>query len=1562
MDYETGAVVIAKWVDFHYKINGKMYEFSLPGGGFVSFENLIEVLGIVDGTNFESAADFVAQVEDVEFSSPELVDVSKVDADTTVGQIKESRGLECQYSAELTEEQIAKINAQTVDAGDWALISLQPFTSEESLTVTMKNGDQFVVMVMDAQIKTTYMTATGETYEITVTYGEDAGIPDGAMLEVNEIEVGTAEWQNYYDQAAAASGNDALAFARFFDICIMDGDVEIEPQAQVITSIEYESTLPLNPDSNPKAVHFAEDGVEVLDVVMDDEEFASKFTFEQGSFSVTGTTVSELADGQYLIIGYNVSYNGTTYHDKSYTNNEDWAYKGVTSFSTAYRALQYSNNNLGVNSDMDGGYGRPRYTGNNDSRVLWTVTKSGDGYLISLGNRYLRNNNGNLTTTTNSSQASVWTYSNGQLRNGSHYLWFDGNSFSLTTTQPTGENIYFVWNNSSTSGNITIHYMLDNGDGTYTQTSTTTKSLQDSSLVKGDQYDLRSGIPSGMQYQKTVLSNNSDNSTFDGSGTQIHYYLQTNYGLTDSALPAINYRGWLYRETTDWDFDYGVSGWPSNGGIAVSSVSAYRTFGDEKDIYVIYRQPPASSGTVNPGDVDAEDPKIEKNKSTNTNSDGTSDGTYDLSLSVTGSAKSSSATSRANVAVVLDLSYSMLTQDTGTTGESRLDACKVAIQSLANQLFALNTANPGTIEAAYIGFAQRVLNEREINNTYFDETSFMAAVNKSTTAAGTNWDAALEAVNNIQWSDGDPVYVIFITDGQPNGFSNRDIAGNGNSYASSWDSGNYAINSTSATSGSVLSPAAQITALQNSGATVYGIGAWFGAADAYYLNNINIPAANVSRADNTTQLNTQMTNIVSTISSSVGYEDIQVTDGITDLTSTALIKGTAGNFRYEVAKYNFDSDGKKTTKIDGTEATITVNNDDTVTITFPDGTSDTVNQAGYTASSNTVTWNMGSTYHLRDGYTYTVSFTVWPGQVAYDLLADLNNGISTWVDATETEPAKIVYDNSVDDSILPVSGQRVYGKDYTDQIDKSGNSYSLKTNVDTGNTVKYTKVKTVTQNGQTTTTRIKGESNFINPDPMPLENTTLGLEKKWDDATDNSQRPGSVNLDLYMGTEVYLDDLTLSNANNWTKDALTIAPGLMVSTGHNAYSPAWPQVTYDGVTYAILDTGHDYYFAEDPMDYHFELTAYTYHPMIINGVLWNVSFTYDDSGAITGVELINEMTNISVTNTLKGRLYVAKTVEIPEGAIGYDLKNTTFAITINLNDADGNPLSSTGTQNGSNGVIYRIQYGENHPSTDEGWTGYNATYGNYGRGPQKSITNGTFTENIYAGDVIYVGNLPEGTTYTVEENTLPVGWKLKEITYGDTEQTIAGNDEDQVTVKNTLPSFDVNILKTDQGTKPLKDAVFSLYDSSYLTDSGEVDDTATAVKTGLTSDSNGNITLGHLGGGIYYLVETKAPDGYIPMEKPVVITVDGNSTTTKDGKPLYVTYNQEGNSASVSNTGISVTENDGNYTYTLTVTNNAGYELPSTGGPGTRLFTILGSMLICLAGALLVRRRRLMER
>ena len=193
-------------VDFHYEINGKMYDFSLPGGGFVSFTDLIEVLGIVDGTNngqnedenaSESDESFTADVELIEFSSPSLMAVNKVDTDTTVGEFKNRLGLTCEYSAELTQDQINDINAQPLYAGDWVLISHAPFDSEETLTVTMRTGEVFTIRVTDDAKTTDEVNAStgyllyykdGDTYYVLKADGTTATVSSTEEMDALSTE------------------------------------------------------------------------------------------------------------------------------------------------------------------------------------------------------------------------------------------------------------------------------------------------------------------------------------------------------------------------------------------------------------------------------------------------------------------------------------------------------------------------------------------------------------------------------------------------------------------------------------------------------------------------------------------------------------------------------------------------------------------------------------------------------------------------------------------------------------------------------------------------------------------------------------------------------------------------------------------------------------------------------------------------------------------------------------------------------------------------------------------------------------------------------------------------------------------------------------------------------------------------------------------------------------------------------------------------------------------------------------------------------------------------------
>ena len=320
-------------VDFHYEVNGKTYDFSIPGGGFVTLQHLVEALGIADGdtqgdavsgghyeeaVNLNKAAvsektrEFTADVESVEFSNSELVWVGKDDEKRTVGQIKNANGLEVQYSAELKEEQIEEINAQTVEAGDWALISMQPFTSEEKLTVTMKTGEVFTIRVTDAQISTNVLTADGMSFKITVTYDEEARLPEGTKLEANEIEADTDEYLQYlgrtwsevnktYEAAKGAEeDSDARSvnvnMARFFDIKLLYQGKEVKPKAPVHVEITYIDGLLSWDGTKPGVVNFKQNGeIEILEKVETDIEdgAAVSFCYDQDAFSVIGTYIQE---------------------------------------------------------------------------------------------------------------------------------------------------------------------------------------------------------------------------------------------------------------------------------------------------------------------------------------------------------------------------------------------------------------------------------------------------------------------------------------------------------------------------------------------------------------------------------------------------------------------------------------------------------------------------------------------------------------------------------------------------------------------------------------------------------------------------------------------------------------------------------------------------------------------------------------------------------------------------------------------------------------------------------------------------------------------------------------------------------------------------------------------------------------------------------------------------------------------------------------------------------------------------------------------------------------------
>ena len=97
------------------------------------------------------------------------------------------------------------------------------------------------------------------------------------------------------------------------------------------------------------------------------------------------------------------------------------------------------------------------------------------------------------------------------------------------------------------------------------------------------------------------------------------------------------------------------------------------------------------------------------------------------------------------------------------------------------------------------------------------------------------------------------------------------------------------------------------------------------------------------------------------------------------------------------------------------------------------------------------------------------------------------------------------------------------------------------------------------------------------------------------------------------------------------------------------------------------------------------------------------------------------------------------------------------------------------------------------------------------------------------------------------------------------------------------------------------------------------------------------------------------PAGYVTMTDEPVFEVRVKSGTSQ---LEVVLYQKNGNTYSeVSSGSTDMARLDA--VNTIYIANEPGAALPNTGGPGTRIFTILGSILILGAGVLLWRRRRL---
>ncbi len=256
------------------------------------------------------------------------------------------------------------------DEGETDVVALsEEETKEDELVFESQDFSTYVIVY--TEIEKTFISADGQTYKATVSYGPEAEIPNDAALEVEEILPDTEEYENYLAKIEETlEENETVSFARFFDISILSNGVKIQLADSVEVKVELTDVL----DQDVTALHFKEnEEIEVLDAEVienEDEQMESAVVFTTDGFSVYAIAVLENSGGDDPF--------GLDGQSFGIVNNNNTVSGRALMTGSANSDTRLTSKEIIVRIDVVGRQDEV-FVANNSEIVMWSFTSAGNG-------------------------------------------------------------------------------------------------------------------------------------------------------------------------------------------------------------------------------------------------------------------------------------------------------------------------------------------------------------------------------------------------------------------------------------------------------------------------------------------------------------------------------------------------------------------------------------------------------------------------------------------------------------------------------------------------------------------------------------------------------------------------------------------------------------------------------------------------------------------------------------------------------------------------------------------------------------------------------------------------------------------------------------------------------------------------------------------------------------------------------------------------------------------------------------------------------------------------------